>query len=210
MLVLSRRVSQSILMPDLGVSVEVRKISGAVVQLGISAPPTVNILRQELNDKKASGGSAHPMGTSQAKQDSCRVVESNQPRPQALLVEDDHDEAKILASFLRLKRVDVTIAEDGLRAMTLLQSIPRPDCVLLDMNMPAFDGRWTIEAIRRLKAVEGLKVFALSGHDPRECGIEMGERGVDGWFPKPVNPLQIVEQIAKLHKTGWKPAGTVI
>ncbi len=48
MLVLSRKVSQSISFPELGIKVTVEKISGSRVSLGIAAPRNVGILRSEL------------------------------------------------------------------------------------------------------------------------------------------------------------------
>jgi carbon storage regulator CsrA len=48
MLVLSRRTSDKILIPSLGITLEVLSIKGNVVRLGISAPQEVRILRGEL------------------------------------------------------------------------------------------------------------------------------------------------------------------
>jgi carbon storage regulator len=48
MLVLTRRVSDQILVPALGITVEVLSIKGNVVKLGIQAPQEVRVLRGEL------------------------------------------------------------------------------------------------------------------------------------------------------------------
>jgi carbon storage regulator CsrA len=48
MLVLSRRPHEKVVLPDLGVIVEVVSVEGGVVRLGIQAPPTVTVLREEL------------------------------------------------------------------------------------------------------------------------------------------------------------------
>ena len=48
MLVLSRRKDESIVLPDLGVSIKVLKCSGNQIRLGIEAPSDVRILRGEL------------------------------------------------------------------------------------------------------------------------------------------------------------------
>lgn len=53
MLVLSRRESDKILFPSLGISVEVLRVQGNTTRLGISAPPEVPILRHEIADLKA-------------------------------------------------------------------------------------------------------------------------------------------------------------
>ncbi len=48
MLVLSRRVNEKIVLPNLGVTVEVIEVQGKRVRLGITAPSNVRITRQEL------------------------------------------------------------------------------------------------------------------------------------------------------------------
>jgi carbon storage regulator CsrA len=50
MLVLSRRVDEKILLPDLETSIQVVHIRGGVVRLGIEAPPEVRVLREEVKD----------------------------------------------------------------------------------------------------------------------------------------------------------------
>jgi carbon storage regulator len=48
MLVLSRKADETIVLPELGISIEVLRIKGNVVRLGIKAPDSVHILRGEL------------------------------------------------------------------------------------------------------------------------------------------------------------------
>jgi two-component system, OmpR family, response regulator len=48
MLVLSRRQNEKVVLPGLGIIIEVVAIRPGVVRLGLSAPPAVAILREEL------------------------------------------------------------------------------------------------------------------------------------------------------------------
>jgi carbon storage regulator CsrA len=50
-LVLSRRLQEKIVLPGLGVTIEVVAVQPGVVRLGIDAPPEVTILRSELFDR---------------------------------------------------------------------------------------------------------------------------------------------------------------
>ncbi len=52
MLVLSRRETQKILFPSLGISVEVARVKGKTVRLGINAPDEVRIIRSELAEEE--------------------------------------------------------------------------------------------------------------------------------------------------------------
>ena len=48
MLVLSRRIEEKIVLPGLGVTLQVLSIKGNTVRLGIDAPLDVKVLREEL------------------------------------------------------------------------------------------------------------------------------------------------------------------
>jgi carbon storage regulator CsrA len=58
MLVLSRRLDETIVFPGINATVRVLEIRKGNVRLGIDAPAEVNILRGELPDKKAEWGTA--------------------------------------------------------------------------------------------------------------------------------------------------------
>ena len=52
MLVLSRRPSEKILFPNLGISVEIIQTKGNTVRVGIEAPPEIRVLRDELAEQE--------------------------------------------------------------------------------------------------------------------------------------------------------------
>ena len=59
MLVLSRGFEQKIVFPTLGISVEVLRISGNKVQLGVEAPRDVPVHRHEVADRIYREGLRH-------------------------------------------------------------------------------------------------------------------------------------------------------
>ena len=48
MLVLSRRVGEKVVLPEVEVTVTVLKVSGNKIRLGISAPAGINVYRREV------------------------------------------------------------------------------------------------------------------------------------------------------------------
>lgn len=61
MLVLSRRANETIRFPQLGISVSIVSVKGSRVQVGIDAPPEIQVLRRELEvDSMKSLKSYHP------------------------------------------------------------------------------------------------------------------------------------------------------
>ena len=62
MLVLSRREAEKVLFPTLGITVEVTRVQGKTVRLGIDAPDEIRIVRGELDQFQS-----HPLTTFQSK-----------------------------------------------------------------------------------------------------------------------------------------------
>ena len=51
MLVLSRRATQKLVLPELGISITVVAIKGGAIRVGIDAPPQVTVWREELRQR---------------------------------------------------------------------------------------------------------------------------------------------------------------
>lgn len=247
MLVLSRREDDKILFPSLGISVQILRVDGNKVRVGIDAPRDVRVLRHELAGEENEPFSiSHPNSDAQrnlhlknatqalqelqelsnATQDaktehlmleifhhlkgidnqiaagpSGKSQNPSAPRedcksPRALLVDDNANESRLLASYLRTKRYDVDLASNGQEALDYLDVNRTPDIVLLDMQMPKMDGATAIRRMRANNRLRTLKVFAVSGGDPTDYGVEVGPEGVDGWFPKPLDPEALVFRLA--------------
>lgn len=113
----------------------------------------------------------------------------------ALLVDDNANESKLLAGFLRLRDYDVQVANDGLSAINYLVDNKAPDVVLLDMAMPNMDGATTIRAIRNEPCFQSLPVIAVSGGTAQDYGVSVGADGVNGWLQKPLDPEALVRNI---------------
>ncbi len=101
----------------------------------------------------------------------------------------------MLAGYLRLCGYEVDTVEDGVSALDYLAKHERPDLVLLDMQMPRMDGSATISAIRRDPNYQGIKLFAVSGMDRNAMQIPIGDRGVNRWFAKPLNPAEFANEL---------------
>jgi carbon storage regulator CsrA len=59
MLVLSRRRNEKVLFPTLGISIEVRRITGNRVHLGIAAPANIPVYRHEVFERLAREDTYH-------------------------------------------------------------------------------------------------------------------------------------------------------
>ena len=50
MLILSRHEAEKVLFPELGITIEVTRVKGRTVRLGIDAPKDIRVIRAELED----------------------------------------------------------------------------------------------------------------------------------------------------------------
>lgn len=110
----------------------------------------------------------------------------------ALLVDDDRNERELLSGYLKSFGYEIVSVGNGYEALEYLQDHELPDVVLLDMMMPVCDGPSAIQKIRELPTMHDLKVFGVSGTDPEEVGVTIGPNGVNGWFKKPLNLVELV------------------
>ena len=113
----------------------------------------------------------------------------------ALLVEDVLNEREMLAGFLRLHGFNVTAVTDGMEAIGFLENNPKPDFILMDMNLPRLHGVETIQHIRDNPAFDNVEIFALSGETPERLGFDISKNRVARWFQKPVQPVPMIDAI---------------
>ena len=121
-------------------------------------------------------------------------------RLRILLVEDNAINQQVAAGFLRHLGQTVTVANDGLEAVTAFDEGDF-DLILMDMQMPNLDG---IEATRRIRALPDGKTVAIvamtanaSADDERLCH----EAGMTGFETKPVTMSKLRDIIARTKKT---------
>jgi CheY-like chemotaxis protein len=118
-------------------------------------------------------------------------------KPRLLLVEDNEMNRDMLSRRLARRGFEVLIAEDGERALAMVES-ERPDLILMDMSLPVIDG-W--EATRRLKgnpATAAIPVIALTAHAMTSDRERALEAGCDDYDSKPVDFARLAEKIAAL------------
>jgi len=94
-------------------------------------------------------------------------MEPKLDRPlQILLAEDNHADVVLVQEILKEQQVlcDLSVARDGEEASQFLHrtgdyaDAPRPDFVILDLNMPRKSGR---EVLREIKSDDDLKVIPV-------------------------------------------------
>jgi CheY-like chemotaxis protein len=118
------------------------------------------------------------------------------PRPiEVLIIEDNAADSHLTTTALRDARIanDVHVLEDGEQAMAFLhqqgnyRTAPRPDLILLDLNLPKKDGFAVLAEIKTDPTLKTIPVIAVSGSDRAEDITRAYELGVAAYLVKPLN-----------------------
>jgi two-component system sensor histidine kinase EvgS len=129
--------------------------------------------------------------------------ETPQTRIQAriLLAEDDPDNQKVMSMLLTKAGYAVAIAENGLRAVEMLQEGDF-DAVFMDIQMPVMNGLEATGTIRKsetLGAKRDIPIFALTSYamdGDRELFLGAG---MDAYLSKPVTIDEVRKLLAELQ-----------
>jgi chemotaxis family two-component system response regulator Rcp1 len=89
---------------------------------------------------------------------------------EVLLVEDSSGDVRLTREAFRDAKVHINlhVASDGIKAMAFLRregehaNVPRPDLILLDLNLPKKDGREVLEEIKESPALKSIPVVILT------------------------------------------------
>ena len=91
-----------------------------------------------------------------------------------LVVEDDEDLRAVVLHGLHADGRTLLEADDGLAALTLIESQGLPDLILLDMNMPGMNG-WQFAEELRARGLWRVPVIVITAaHDAARSAREIG------------------------------------
>lgn len=118
-----------------------------------------------------------------------------QRTPTILLIDDDEAITMLLSGVLSQSGIQLTAAPTGEAGLTALRQTVF-DLVLLDLNLPDYDGISLLEKI----VTENLstEVVVLTGDHSMESTVGTVRRGALDYVTKPFQPRQLAERILTL------------
>jgi CheY-like chemotaxis protein len=119
-----------------------------------------------------------------------------------LLVEDDAADALLIRDALLERAPDhvITRVEDGLAALRHLNDpmLPRPDLIVLDLNMPRMNGHELLEILKKDEVLKVIPVVVLSTSQAPKDVVGAYKRHANAYIAKPVNLDHFVQAVRSI------------
>ncbi|WP_428311942.1 response regulator [Hydrocarboniphaga sp.] len=112
-----------------------------------------------------------------------------------LIVDDDMRNIFALSKALRTRKLQVTMAQDGYKALAALDATPGIDLVLMDIMMPGMDGYETIRRIREREEWKKLPIIAVTAKAMSGDREHCLQAGANDYCAKPIDIDQLMSQI---------------
>jgi two-component system, OmpR family, response regulator MprA len=124
-----------------------------------------------------------------------------------LVVDDDPAVSGALNRALRLEGYEVSLADDGPRALEEIAIRP-PDAVILDIGLPTIDG---LDVCRRLRAAEDdTPVLMLTARDAINDRVQGLDAGADDYLVKPFALAELLARLRALLRRRPEEAGDTL
>lgn len=124
-----------------------------------------------------------------------------------LLVEDNPGDVRLTVEALKDSKLrnNLSVVSDGVRALAFLRreapytDAPRPDLILLDLNLPRKDGREVLEEIKQDDNLKRIPVVVLTTSNDEVDIIASYNRHANCYITKPVDLNRFIQIVKKIE-----------
>jgi len=124
-----------------------------------------------------------------------------------LLVEDSPSDAQLAIEALQSAKIanHLSHVEDGVEAMQFLRregphrDAPRPDLILLDLNLPRKDGREVLEELKEDPQLKQIPVVVLTTSRAEQDVLRSYALHANCYITKPVDFTQFMEVVKSIE-----------
>jgi two-component system, chemotaxis family, response regulator Rcp1 len=126
---------------------------------------------------------------------------------QILLVEDNPGDVRLTAETFRIGKVanDLHVAKDGEDAMAFLRretphtGAPRPDLVILDLNLPRKDGIEVLAEIKRDDSLHVIPIVILTTSAAEQDVLQSYELKANAYITKPIDVHDFIAAVTSIE-----------
>lgn len=127
-----------------------------------------------------------------------------------LLVEDNPGDVRLTQEALKENKIrnSLHVAKDGVEAMRFLRKMdayaqaPRPDLILLDLNLPKKDGREVLFEIKSDEKLRSIPVVILTTSDAEDDVAKAYQMYANCYVRKPIDLNRFIE-VVKIIENFW-------
>ncbi|HEY1267644.1 MAG TPA: response regulator [Candidatus Binatia bacterium] len=124
-----------------------------------------------------------------------------------LLVEDNPGDVRLTMEALKEGKIlnEISVAEDGVEAIAYLRRVgkyaeaPRPDLILLDLNLPKKDGREVLEEIKGDTDLKKIPVVVLTTSAAERDILRAYDLHANCYITKPVDLEQFIRVVQSIE-----------
>lgn len=119
-----------------------------------------------------------------------------------LLVEDNPGDADLVQEILMESddKKEITVAVDGFEALRCLREAPRPDLILLDLNLPKKSGREVLEEIKTTEALQRIPVVVLTSSEADDDLSDVYRLHANCYLAKPVDLEEFIKVVRAIEQ----------
>lgn len=112
-----------------------------------------------------------------------------------ILAIDDSKAIRFLLQTVLSKEFQVITMPDGCSAMYWLSKKNLPDLIIVDPQLPDMENWELVKHLTSSGIYGDIPILVLSGLDANETQVKCAEFGVEKYFLKPFNPVDVLESI---------------
>lgn len=135
------------------------------------------------------------------------TIEQTGRAAEFLLVEDNPGDVRLTQEALRESKVinNLNVVGDGQAALAFLRregkyaGAPRPDVILLDLNLPKKDGRDVLAVIKNDPALKRIPVVIITSSEAEQDILKTYELHVNCYVTKPMDLEQFVKVVRSIE-----------
>lgn len=118
--------------------------------------------------------------------------------PTALIIEDTPDNMALITFILNKNGYETIEAETGRKGIELALANPRPNFIILDIQLPDMSGNEVLAAIRNSEADGSIPIIAMTSYAMSGDRESLLSAGCNGYIEKPIDPMTVMAQIREV------------
>ena len=121
----------------------------------------------------------------------------------SILIIDDEEDVKDIAQMGLEMAADwnVITASSGKEGLTLAATT-QPEVILLDLMMPEWDGKETLQHLKANQSTSSIPVILMTAKTQSAIATELSELDLAGVITKPFRPLELPGKIISILNQG--------